>query len=218
MITETLVNNRTFVIPYLLLLAFSTLMLIFWEKEEIFFMLHDIHTPFGDLFFRYFTHFGDGFFAVAIVLALCFFHFGRAAFMAIAFVVTGLIAQVLKKLVFSDALRPSGWQWSNPEYLLQMVEGVKYHNAYSFPSGHTITAFTLFFGLTLIVGRKRLGYLFFLIAVLAAYSRVYLGQHFFEDVYFGSVIAILCTMIIWILFFRQMNKAWAQKSLLRLKK
>lgn len=218
MITQTLVNNRTFVIPYLLLFAISTLMLVIWDKEEVFFLLHGTHTAWADFFFRNFTHVGDGLFAVFVILAVAFVSFGNAAFLLISFLATGLTAQVLKKLVFSDALRPSGWQWINPEALLQLVDGIKYHHAHSFPSGHTVTAFALFFGLTLIVRQKKLGYLFFLIAVTAGYSRVYLGQHFFEDVYFGSVIAMLFTTLIWILFNPLLNQRWAQKSLLRLKK
>lgn len=216
-ITNTLVSNRTFTVPYLISLCFGTIALMMWEKEELFFRLHDVHTPWGDLFFQYFTHFGDGFFVLVVIGALLFVHFGKAVFLLLAFLFSGLIAQILKKLVFSDSLRPSGWQWADPEALLQMVEGVTYHSAHSFPSGHTISAYTMFFVLTLVARKKRFGYLFFAMAFLTGYSRVYLGQHFFEDVYFGSVIALLCTMIVWVLFYPHLDKPWAGKSLFRLK-
>lgn len=216
-ITNTLVSNRTFVIPYLIFLCFGTAALILWEKEELFFKLHEIHTPWGDFFFQYFTHFGDGYFVLFAIAIMAFIHFGNCVFLLLTFLLSGLTAQVLKKLVFSDSLRPSAWQWLDPEAGITIIEGLNYNSAYSFPSGHTISAFSMFFVFTLISRNKRFGYLFFAMALLAGYSRVYLGQHFFEDVYFGSIIAMICTLIVWVLFYPQLDKPWAQKSLLRLK-
>lgn len=216
-ITNTLVTNRSFIVPYLIALCIGTSFLMLWDKEELFFRFHDIHTPGGDLFFKYFTHFGDGFFVVVVIVALAFIHFGKCILMLVTFLFSGLTAQIFKKLIFSDALRPSGWQWTDPEAVLRIVEGVTYNSAHAFPSGHTVSAFSMFFVLTLVSRKKRFGYLFFAMALLAAYSRVYLGQHFFEDIYFGSIVGMVCTMIVWVLLYRHLDRPWAAKSLLRLK-
>lgn len=71
----------------------------------------------------------------------------------------------------------------------------------SFPSGHTIGAFGFFLILSSILPnqQKPFSILFFILALGCAYSRLYLGQHFFIDVYAGSIFSIICTTCI--LFF-----------------
>ena len=61
---------------------------------------------------------------------------------------------------------------------------------FSFPSGHATTAFTLFTCLALIVPNKLLKILFFAIAALAAYSRIYISQHWLVDIFAGSIIGV----------------------------
>ena len=56
-------------------------------------------------------------------------------------------------------------------------------------------------------------FVFFLIALLVGYSRVYLSQHFFEDVYVGSIIGVSVTLVVYYLL-SKMNKPWLEYSLL----
>lgn len=214
--TNTLVAHRAFVIPYLIFLCAGTIALSFVEKEQLFLEMHHVHTAALDFIFRYLTHLGDGLFWVVVVLTLAFYRFGYASFLALCFALSGLLAQFLKKLVFPGALRPMGWFGSDEK--IALMEGVDLHAFHSFPSGHTATAFSLLFAVALISPRKWLGVPLLLLAVFIGYSRVYIGQHFFEDVYFGSVVGVLCTLIVWLLFYSQWDKPWTQKSLLRLKK
>ena len=64
----------------------------------------------------------------------------------------------------------------------------------SFPSGHTVTAFSLAVLFSYWSKNKALGPLFLLIAILVGYSRMYLSEHFFEDVTAGSVIGFVITI------------------------
>jgi membrane-associated phospholipid phosphatase len=60
--------------------------------------------------------------------------------------------------------------------------------------------------------------LFFLCAFLASYSRVYLAQHFFGDIYFGSLIGVVTTIVLFILlnrYFDSLNKEWPNEGLLK---
>jgi len=68
----------------------------------------------------------------------------------------------------------------------------------SFPSGHTAAAFCLFTFLAFILTPryKWLGIVFFILAMLVGYSRLYLAAHFFHDVYFGSLFAVLFTILV----------------------
>jgi membrane-associated phospholipid phosphatase len=83
---------------------------------------------------------------------------------------------------------------------LHFVEGMTIHTQNSFPSGHSTGAFALFLFMTLAVPHKKLGILFLALAIVAAFTRVYLLQHFFEDVFVGSVIAVTYTTLLFTLF------------------
>lgn len=215
LVANTVVENRTFIIPYLLLFALATLGVSVWSKEQLFFLLHDARSPAADIFFKYITHLGEGLIAGVIVISVALFHFGRAAFLLSTFLFSGLLAQIFKKLIFSSALRPSAW-FENPAQV-HLIDGVTLYKFNSFPSGHTTTAFAAFLGLTLVAKNKSWGYVCLVVAVLVGYSRVYIGQHFFEDIYFGSLIGVSSALLMWAVFYPKFGKGWAQKSLLRKK-
>jgi membrane-associated phospholipid phosphatase len=183
-----LVVHRTFVIPYLLLLIAGIIALTTFSKEELFVALNSARAPGADFFFKYWTHVGDGVFFAFVGVLVLFYRFGYSLMLLLSLLVSGVIVQVLKKLVFSEALRPKGWFGS--ETLVQTIEGVTLHSFNSFPSGHTTTAFAMMFGLALIIQKKQFGYLLVLAAALVGYSRIYLGQHFFEDVFYGSLVGV----------------------------
>ena len=46
--------------------------------------------------------------------------------------------------------------------------------------------------------KKPLGILFFLLAVIVGLSRIYLSQHFFMDIYFGSIVGVVITSILYV--------------------
>ena len=68
----------------------------------------------------------------------------------------------------------------------------------SFPSGHTSAAFTLFCLVAILLPRpyRYWGVVFFILALLIGYSRIYLAAHFFLDVYVGSIIGTIFTLIV----------------------
>lgn len=59
---------------------------------------------------------------------------------------------------------------------------------YSFPSGHSFSSFNAATGLALY--KKKLGFLTYPIAFLIAFSRIFLGAHYFTDVLIGSLIGV----------------------------
>ena len=74
----------------------------------------------------------------------------------------------------------------------------------SFPSGHSAGAFSLFCFLSLLLPQRHrvFGLLFFMLALLVCYSRIYLAAHFFADVYAGSIVGAVFTTFV----FAIMNK------------
>ncbi|EQD41888.1 Phosphatidic acid phosphatase type 2/haloperoxidase [mine drainage metagenome] len=65
--------------------------------------------------------------------------------------------------------------------------------SYSFPSGHTETAFALAVALAYFVPRKRA--VFYTLAALVGFSRVYNGEHFPLDVICGGLIGYGCARL-----------------------
>jgi len=111
--------------------------------------------------------------------------------MAGSVLLTTIVVQSFKNIIFSNIVRPA--KLFSGIYDLHLVQGVEMHHYGSFPSGHTASAFGIFFMATLIEKNNRLKFLFFVIALITAYSRVYLSQHFLLDIYFGSLISIIFT-------------------------
>lgn len=84
---------------------------------------------------------------------------------------------------------------ANPTRLHQLQSvATDYPSDYSFPSGHATIAFTAA-GILSVFDKKRKKY-FYLIAVLIAFSRVYLGFHYVSDVIMGTVLGILIAQCI----------------------
>jgi len=195
-------QTRTFLLPYSVLLLVVGTVLLATPKHAAFFIVNGHNTPFFDQFFRPFTNVGDGLFYVLVTLGLLFVRFRWAFISLVCFVVTSLAAQIGKQLIFTGHPRPFRYFSENPGFPpLHVVEGVVMGTLKSFPSGHSTSAFSLFLLLTLLVQDKRWGYVFIGLAVLTAYSRVYLAQHFVEDVFAGSVLGTGLTLAVltWLL-------------------
>ena len=101
---------------------------------------------------------------------------------------------VLKPLV--GRIRPYDYQWQHfQKEITLLVEGL---HDYSFPSGHTIASFEA--ATALLIGSKKLGIPAMLLAVLSAFSRLYLYVHYPTDVLasivLGIGIAILSTFLV----------------------
>jgi len=162
------------------------------------------HNQYFDVFFKYFTHIGDGLFAtlLVILLGVLFYRKYKWKFLLIGLTnlaVSGLIAQILKHFVFPDADRPIRFIGKK---LLSLVQGVEMNEYYSFPSGHTTSAFALCIFLAYVfLPKKKMQLLFFVTALLVGYSRIYLSQHFLEDVVAGAFIGTT-TFIVLIGLFR----------------
>jgi len=165
-------------------------------KEAIHLKINTFHCIGADYFFRYFTEIGNGVTVGVIAVILYFFDKRLSAAVGLSALAAGLIVQLLKHFVFPDMMRPSAVM----EHLY-LVQGVVMNKMYSFPSGHTATAFAMFSTLVFYFRRKRLKLLFLLFAMLVGFSRMYLSQHFLVDVYVGSMIGLLFAIVFFVLLF-----------------
>lgn len=181
-------GQNGFMLIYVLFLAYFGYLQLQFSQAEIFLAINGLHSPRLDMFFYYATYLGDGLFFVFILIIIAFYRYSSALLGLIIFLLSGLTAQVLKRFVFETSLRPFGELADR--FDLHRVPGVEQVMTLSFPSGHTVTAFALAFFLTSLFERRYVGWLLAILAVLVAYSRVYLGQHYMIDVYVGSMIGL----------------------------
>jgi membrane-associated phospholipid phosphatase len=210
---KLLKENRWFLIPTLVFLLIAIILMFSYSKTELHILSNEANSPFLDYFFKYTTHLGDGKMIAVLFIVLLFVKY-RFAF---AFLAGSLSASVVvnlaKRFILHENYRPSKYFEIFETYQLHLVEGVKIHSINSFPSGHTATAFNVFFTLALLTKNNGLKFLFFVLAVLIAYSRVYLSQHFLIDITASSVIGILFILIFWV-WFDKFHSNWLDKSFL----
>ncbi len=189
---KSLLKLSTFGIIYFVVLAVAGYFLISTEKLPFHLLINQQHNQYADLFFKYFTHLGDGLFVVLFLCGVGFFiKFRDTLLGAIAFLISGIGSQLLKK-IFSSEMRPVTFFEPN---VLHFVDGVKINSSHSFPSGHTATAFAFFIFLSYIYNRNINQFFFVIAACLIAFSRVYLSQHFVFDVIFGSILGVLSFIV-----------------------
>jgi len=182
-------------------------------KSGTFQLINGNHNPFADQFFKYFTHYGDGLMWTPLGL-WCFFY-RRKYFIAVLFgaVISTIIAQVLKRVVYPDELRPI--TYLSETFPVHVIDGVTMRKVHSFPSGHATTAFTIALIVAYMINKKGWSLILPLFALLAAYSRVYLGQHFPTDIFAGMCIGILSailSLLVYRKFLRYVNKKTVLKT------
>jgi membrane-associated phospholipid phosphatase len=204
-------NNKYFFLPFVVTWMLLGFVLIIFPKTDIHLFLNNYHNPFFDVLFIYITHLGDGLLPVVLGVVLLFFSFRKGLTLGLGATVAGLLAQFGKRVLFPHNLRPKALLQDS--YELYFVPGVEVHSFFSFPSGHTTTAFCVLFILASFVKNKAAKLGFFGLALIVGYSRIYLSQHFLVDVYFGALIGVI-SAIISIYIFQSINARWINKSLL----
>ena len=193
-------ENKVFFTIYLLTLSLATPYFFLHPHGSFVLWINQHSTIFLDYFFKYWTYTGDGWmFAVIVLINII----KKKKYLALSFVFIGLanaaISAFLKRIVFTNMPRPM--TFFNNIYDPHLVEGVTMLHYNSFPSGHTITAFSLATFLALINRNKKyMAFLLCLYAILSGMSRIYLFQHFLIDVIVGSFLGSVIAIIFYYLF------------------
>tara|TARA_B110000908_G_C10238247_1_gene444616 strand:- start:680 stop:1324 length:645 start_codon:yes stop_codon:yes gene_type:complete len=187
-----LVKNKIFIIPFLLWLFIGAMVLFLIEKGDLVLWCNQHRFVFGNFYFTLASAFAEWQFILFFLFIFAYEKIGNFFILGLTWALTGIGAQSLKRLF--DLPRPAGF-FKNID--LNFINDDKIYFANSFPSGHTTTAFALFFVMAIFTKNKYLQFLFFVCALSTAFSRVYLLQHFFIDVYFGSILGVLLAYVIY---------------------
>lgn len=210
---KNLKQSQYFIFIQAIFVIIITVFLLNNTKNEAQLLANGYYSTFLDYFFYFLTHSVEFWGCLSIYIIVAIFKSYKYAIIGIlTYAVSGLVAQLLKRNVFANFKRPTA-NIDNLRLIPEFFE-MKQNTAFSFPSGHTTVAFTLFLFLTLIIKNKKWGLLFGVLACLIAYSRVYLSQHYFIDILAGSIIGLVITSISFYLFDKINFGKWANKRIL----
>jgi membrane-associated phospholipid phosphatase len=202
-------DNRLLFLGFSFLMLLSLVFMVFTKKESGFFILNNYHSGWLDDFFILYTNVGDGFFSIAIAVIFFFWRqFLIGVEIITAFLLSGAFVQILK--YFFPMPRPNVFL-VNAHYH-HFILNVTLTGHASFPSGHAASAFALATLLSLFEKNKIRTYWYLLGATLVAYSRIYLGQHFLQDVFAGAIIGFVSGLLVYLIISRYISPPGAGKA------
>ncbi len=196
-------SNPLFFIAFLIFVIIGGVLLMNMEQGAAILFFSEHRSGFGDVFFRYFTKLGEEPIYIFFISLFLFIRYRYALLILLCGMVSLGISAVLK--IYFAHPRPAVFFKSNG--LLDEINLVKdfgiehlYSGMTSFPSGHTMSAFSVFAMVAFLFSKKKyLGLLMFCFALGVGISRIYLVQHFLEDVYLGAILGIGVAMILFLI-------------------
>jgi membrane-associated phospholipid phosphatase len=158
-------------------------------------LINSFHSPWADLFFKIIT---SGAEITIPILFLGYLIWKKSDLLkpyVISYIFSTVIVQFLKLVIFKDAMRPlaffkgQGTSW-------HLVQNLFINEYNSMPSGHTSAAWFMCFWISLAAKKPFIAFILVFYAILVAYSRVYLFQHFPVDTAVGAFIGTGVSLLV----------------------
>jgi membrane-associated phospholipid phosphatase len=161
-------------------------------------LINSFHSPSADLFFKVVT---SGAEITIPVLFLGYLIWKKNAWLksyVISYIISTLIVQFLKFIVFKESLRPLAY-FKGQAHTWHLVQNLLISEYNSMPSGHTSAAWFMCFWISLLAKKPFFTLLLVFYAILVAYSRIYLFQHFPLDTAVGAMIGTGVSLLVFYL-------------------
>ncbi|GAB4202131.1 MAG: hypothetical protein Fur0023_07570 [Bacteroidia bacterium] len=206
-------ENRYFYIPLAIFYTFGIFRAFAYSKiDNHLFFNQLVGNTYTDWFFKYLTHLGDGLFLILVVILWAFKNIRESVLLLCSYAVAGGLTAVLKNYVFDEARPHFIFDYYHKDIFVKYVDGVEILALNSFPSGHSTAAFILFSFIAFHLKNPLHQFTISVIAILVAFSRVYLSQHWLNDILAGSFIGLTITTFFYYLFktksfLEKMNKS-----------
>jgi membrane-associated phospholipid phosphatase len=164
--------------------------LIFQKKADmVIFINNHFATNTFDNFFIYFSDTAQGYLFVIPIICILFYNYRMAAIISFVGVLVFLTSLICKQFLFPDFPRPT--VFIGLENFFHTMPGFNYKENFSFPSGHTMGAFAFGAIVSYLTKNPKIHLFLFVYAIAIAFSRMYLLQHFYMDVFAGAFIGYL---------------------------
>jgi membrane-associated phospholipid phosphatase len=161
-------------------------------------LINSFHSLWADLFFKIIT---SGAEITIPILFLGYLIWEKSDLLKpylISYIFSTVLVQFLKLVVFKDALRPLSY-FKGQAHAWHLVQNLLIHEYNSMPSGHTSAAWFMCFWISLAANKPWITLLMVFYAILVAYSRVYLFQHFPVDTAAGAMIGTGVSLLVYYL-------------------
>ena len=202
-------DNRYFIVPSFILFILILAVVGFHGNDRLFLEINRLHSSVADFLFLDLTDLGNGVMAFVLVLILLLVSYRESlTFLSLTLILTFLV-RLLKKVIFPGFIRPVLYFGSSS---LHLIPGYNPPLLHTFPSGHTVTAFSACLFLSFLISKKIWKIFLFLVAIFIGYSRVYVSAHFPFDVVSGAFIAVVITTLVYY-FSRQIHNDWIDKKI-----
>lgn len=158
---------------------------------ELLYLFEKIRNPVFDFFFATITYLGDEIALMLIAIVLFWCVNKRSGYYMLVSGFFGIIVNQVMKLACKI---PRPWV-RDPNFTI--VESAREAaTGYSFPSGHTQNAVTVFGSIFIITKKKWLKIVCLVFAILVPVSRMYLGVHTFWDVSAAAGCALIILLLL----------------------
>lgn len=166
------------------------------DKMVLHLKINALGEPFMDALASWLTHIGDGLFVLFMSLIFLFIRLKTAFILFLSFILSSGLVQLLKHTLFAEMKRP--YYYFENDSSFRVMEDFTYFTENSFPSGHATCCFVLFTVMAFHFHKSYLlQFVFVAAALLVAFTRVYLSQHFMQDIIAGSIIGVLTSQFLW---------------------
>ncbi len=191
-IMSRIIENPYFFSFYGILFITACIIILSINKGDEIIFFNQWRNSDIDNFFIFFSLLEENGYFVIFILTLGLFRIKYLIIGISSYIIAGAVVQLIK--LFYNMPRPKIYfEGTN---LVRFIDNYHINSWYSFPSGHSTSCFAFFLFLAIITKNKKIGIIFLFCAMLVAISRIYLAQHFSNDVFAGSIIGVFFTILV----------------------
>jgi membrane-associated phospholipid phosphatase len=171
------------------------------ERGDLIQFFAQYRSPYMNQFFGICTNLGEAYGYILAIIGFLFIAYSKS----IAFLLNALFV-----LLFSGSLK---WLFGHERpvrYFNDLIKSpdvanyiaeVHLHQGWttSFPSGHTTAAFAFFSLLAFFIPQQVFKIVCLMLAVLVAFSRIYMVQHFLKDITSGMITGFCIALVVFVM-------------------